>query len=131
MKTIYELPPFDTGLYEGCDFGQSNGHAFLTIHVAEHGNLTIEFVKPRFYRYTALPNCTPEMASAYFKLVEMTSSSEVRAFIKSDTSNQRAYGDLHHFLIFLDETGCYEVFSESVKLPNMAMQTDATGTADL
>jgi len=109
----YELPAFDAGQYEGCEFCMYSGDASLLIQVAELGTISIVFRRVRWHQFTALPNCTPEMVGgAYFRLVEL-SSSAVNAFVAADASNARAYSDLHHYRIFLDETGCHEVFAES------------------
>ncbi len=119
MTAIYDLPEFDNGLYEGCDFGQSNGSAYLTVHVAEHGNLTMQFSKVRFYRFTALTNCTAEMTQAYFRLVEIDHKKELRAFVDQASGRNVPYSILRHYRIFLDETGCYDIFCESVHLPDI------------
>jgi hypothetical protein len=51
--------------------------------------------------------------SAYFQLVEVIESRALFSFIDNDRAPRRAYKELHHFRIFLDETGCYELFAES------------------
>lgn len=110
---VYELPPFDTGQYEGCEFRMYEGAALLHIHVAELGTLTVGFSRVRWHQFTVLPNCTAEMVSAaYFRLVEVASP-ELQAFIAGDRSSTKAYSELHHYRIFLDETGCHEVFAQS------------------
>lgn len=110
---VYELPPFDTGQYEGCEFRMREGAASLHIHVAELGTLTVGFSRVRWHQFTVLPNCTAEMVSAaYFRLVEVASP-ELQAFIAADSSSAKAYSELHHYRIFLDETGCHEVFAQS------------------
>ena len=121
MTTIYELPPFDTGQYEGCAFGQSEGGAYLTVHVAEHGSLTIQFARVRFHRYTALTNCTADMTGAYFRLVEVDPEQELHSFNALAANRRGPYTGLHHYRIFLDETGCYDIFCESVRLPEGAL----------
>lgn len=35
------------------------------------------------------------------------------AFVAADTASAKAYSELHHYRIFLDETGCHEVFAQS------------------
>src|SRR5687767_2008168 len=109
-KMIYDLPPFDTGQYEGCEFHMQAGGASLLIHVAELGTLTISFRRVRWHQFTALPNCSLEIVkSAYFRLVEV-SSTKLVDFIDEDRSSNRAFCELHHYRIFLDETGCHELF---------------------
>lgn len=112
-RAVYDLPPFDTGQYEGCEFRMHAGGASLLIHVAELGTLTIFFRRVRWHQFAALPNCTHEVIqSAYFRLVEV-SSPQLADFINADKSPNRAYSELHHYRIFLDETGCHELFAES------------------
>jgi len=108
------LPAFDTGQYESCTFNLSGGEATLTIHVAELPPLSFRFGKVRWHQFTAAYNCAPEMVrDAYFRLVEYPDSPAVAAFIASDRAGRRAYAKLSHYRIFLDGTGCHEVFAES------------------
>jgi hypothetical protein len=112
MKSIVELGDFDTGLYSGCEFNHSDGNGWLTIHVDKIGNKTINFKTVRFFKFTALPNCTPEMINAYFMLVDLGATNELNQFISNDQSSTKPYKGLKHFRIFLDETGCYDIFAE-------------------
>jgi hypothetical protein len=124
MKSIIQLGEFDTGLYAGCEFYHADGNGYITVHVDEYGNKTIEFKKIRFHRFTALPNCTSRQVSAYFELKEVERSEELAEYIKKDQSSAKAYSSLRHFIIFLDETGCFEVFAEEAKLlPNNPVKT--------
>jgi hypothetical protein len=112
---VFDLTSFDTGQYEGCEFAMSDGGATLTLHVAELSPLSFRFNKVRWYQFTALYNCTPEMVrDAYFRLVEYHDSSAILTFIEQDRASTKAYANLSHYRIFLDETGCHEVFAESV-----------------
>jgi hypothetical protein len=114
-STVFDLPSFDTGQYEDCVFSMSDGGATLTLHVADLPVLAFRFNKVRWHQFTALYNCTPEMVSdAYFRLVEYRESPEVVAFVEQDRAGTKAYAKLSHYRIFLDETGCHEVFAESV-----------------
>jgi hypothetical protein len=109
-----ELPPFDTGQYEDCEFVMSGGGAILTLRVAEMRPLGFQFKKVRWHQFTALYNCSSEMVrDAYFRLVEYPNSPAVRTFIEQDRANGKAYARLSHYRIFLDETGCHEVYAES------------------
>jgi hypothetical protein len=114
-ELIIDLPEFDTGQYEGCEFIMSSGDAKLTLRFSELPAFGVKFSRARWHQFTALPNCSVEMIkSAYFRLVELKYSSALAAFIAGDRSPRRAYKELHHYRIFLDETGCHEVFAESV-----------------
>ena|ERR1700730_6799059 len=114
VTEIYKLPPFDTGRYERHEFLMSNGNATLTVHVAELSPLKIQFDRIRWHEFTALYNCSPEqVSSAYFKLVELVQSKRLIEFVCNDRATAKAYRELHHYRIFLDESGCHEVFAQS------------------
>ena len=109
-----ELPPFDTGQYEGCDLTIAQGNAVLRVHVTDLSPLAIHFSRVRWHQFIALPNCTEEMAGdAYFRVVEYPNSPALMDFMRQDRSSKKAYATLHHYRIFLDETGCHEFFAES------------------
>ncbi|MBR0752251.1 hypothetical protein JQ604_08645 [Bradyrhizobium jicamae] len=111
---IVELPAFDTGQYEGCEFIMSGGDARLKLFFSELPEVRINFSRARWHQFTALPNCSIEMIQgAYFRLVELRDSRTLAAFIKADRYPRRAYRELHHYRIFLDETGCHELFAQS------------------
>jgi hypothetical protein len=111
---VAELPPFDTGQYERSEFLMRGGDATLTLHIAELSEVVLHFERVRWHQFTALYNCTPEMIKdAYFKLVEYPSSPELKVFLRQDSATRKAYTRLGHYRIFLDETGCHEVFAQS------------------
>jgi hypothetical protein len=116
MRTVLNLPgpTFDTGQYEGAEFLMRGGDASLTITFSGRPNATILFRRVRWHQFTALYNCSPEQVHAYFKLVEVDPSQSLAAYVKADRASAKAYKELHHYRIFLDETGCHEVFAESV-----------------
>jgi hypothetical protein len=114
---VLELPPFDTGQYAGCEFHMGAGDATLLVRIDEAGPGTIAFRKVRWHRFTAQPNCEAAwMRAAYLRLVEVSAREALDAFVGTDRSPVKAYGQLHHFRIFLDETGCHEVFAEAAQL---------------
>jgi len=114
FEQVAELPSFDTGQYEGCEFVMSDGDARLTIRFTDLPPFEISFYRLRWHQFTALPNCDADLVkSAYFRLVEAIESPTLLSFIDSDRAPRRAYKGLHHYRIFLDETGCHEFFAES------------------
>lgn len=114
--TVLELPPFDTGQYEGCEFKMARGNATLTIQIAELEDFSMEFRRVRWHRYTQLHNCEASwVQQAYFRLIEVSPNEALSQYVKADTSTTKPYSELHHYRIFLDETGCHEVFAESVR----------------
>jgi len=111
---MIELPEFDTGLYEGCELHMLNGGALLKVNIAENPSFSIRFTRVRWHQFIALPNCSAEMIDgAYFKLAELHNSKKLDAFLASDSATIKAYKELHHFRIFLGETGCHEFLAES------------------
>lgn len=116
---IFDFPPFDTGLFEGAGFSMANGDAELVATVTGRDDVVLTFGRVRWHEFTALYNCTSDQVnSAYFKLVELKGSASVAKFVADDRSGRKAYRELRHFRVFLDEHGCHELFAES-----------ATGTA--
>ncbi len=115
MRTrIVAVPPkFDTGQYEDCDFLASRGDATLRLRFAELIPFEIFFQRVRWHQFIAQPNCTSEqIRDAYFQLVELVGSPAVADYVERDKSPRKAYSELHHYRIYLDETGCFEVFAQ-------------------
>ncbi len=116
---IITLPKFDTGQYEGCDFLMTQSSARLVIKFSEIPNVSINFDRVRWHQFTALPNCSLEMIQgAYSKLIEVNNSLELRQFLDQDRSIRKAYDHLSHYRIFLEDTGCHEIFAQQVSLIN-------------
>lgn len=114
MDIVLELPEFDTGLYEGCNFSQNGANAVLQININEVGDQFVNFEKVRSFKFTALPNCTTQMITAYFKVVDCGSTNDLTKFVASNSFDKLMDRSLKHYMIFLDETGCYEVFAHAV-----------------
>lgn len=114
VALVYDFPPFDTGLFEAAEFLMSGGNAQLIIKVAEHPEIIVQFKRVRWHEFTALYNCSAEQVkSAYFKLVRLDDSERLTAHMAADRAAAKAYKELHHFRVFLDEHGCHELFAES------------------
>jgi hypothetical protein len=129
FEQVAELPKFDTCQYGGCEFSMSGGDARLAIRFAELPPFEINFYCARWHQFTALPNCDAELVkSAYFRLGEVIESRTLSSFIDGDRAPNKAYKHLHHYRIFLDETGCHELFAESAsaKMAIDALSLDDT-----
>jgi hypothetical protein len=114
IALAYDFPPFDTGLFEAAEFLMSGGNARLLIKVAEHSEIIVQFKRVRWHEFTALYNCSAEQVkSAYFKLVRLDDSERLTTYIAADRAASKAYKELHHYRVFLDEHGCHELFAES------------------
>ena len=125
IRTVINVPAFDTGEYEGCEFSMSEGSAVLTIKAASIPPFSIQFKKVRWHQFTAKYNCSSEQVNGcYFSLGEMVPSPALQSFLNQDKASAKAYMELHHFRIFLDETGCHELFSESASANN-SLKSDA------
>lgn len=111
--TAFDLPPFDTGRYEDSEFLMSAGNGLLTIRVDGMPPIKLSFERVRWHEFTALYNCSPEQVeSAYFKVVEILHSHSLARYVANDRASRKAYRELHHYRIFLDETGCHELYAE-------------------
>ena len=114
IRTVLTLPKFDTGRYEDCDFLMSGGDARLTIHVSGIAPINIQFYRARWHQFTALYNCsTEQIEGCYFALTEVVDSPALLAYMSNDKASRKAYTELHHYRIFLDETGCHELFAQN------------------
>ena len=112
-RTVIPLLRFDTGMYQGSDFLMSEGDAVLTLRVSEMAPIAVRFSRVRWHQFTALYNCTPEqIAGAHFAVAEVEHSMTLAEYVRSDRAPVKAYRELHHYRVFLDETGCHEVYAE-------------------
>ena len=73
----------------------------------------IQFFGVHAFRWTRDYSCTLEMRGAYDKLLEIESSPWAKEL--ADERAQFGYPvTLHHYMVFFDSGGCYEVVAESV-----------------
>jgi hypothetical protein len=115
-QTVLELPSFDTGQYVGAEFHMVAGNATLIIEVSELPKISIKFHRVRWHRFTSMYACPAAwVEEAYFRMVEVAPGESLAKFIASDRATVRPYAELHHYRIFLDETGCHEVYAESMQ----------------
>jgi hypothetical protein len=117
INTIAEFPSFDTGQFEGAEFHMSEGDAHLVAHMAGADDVVVTFRRIRWHEFTALYNCSSEQVQgAYFRLAEVVLSPTLASYIAADKASAKAYKELHHFRVFLDEHGCHEVYSQSADI---------------
>ena len=111
--SVLELPVFDTGQYESHEFHMAEGNAHLLIKIMDLPDFKIYFRRVRWHQYTQMYSCDPAwIKEAYFRLVEVSPSERLRHFLAQDRTSIKPYGKLFHYRIFLDESGCHEVFAE-------------------
>lgn len=128
VQTVLELPEFDTGEYRGCEFCMSEGDARLTVHTLVRQPFSICFKRVRWHQFTALYNCSAEMIEgSYFVLSEIDPSPALQAYMRADSATAKAYQELHHFRILLEETGCHEVFAQSASADALAAGEPSVG----
>lgn len=110
---MIELPEFDTGQYESHEFHMNEADAYLLLKITDLPDFKIQFLRVRWHQYTQLSNCDPAwIKEAYFRLVEVSPNERLRQYVADDRATIRPYGELFHYRIFLDESGCHEVFAE-------------------
>lgn len=127
IAQVYDFPPFDTGLLADVEFLLSGGNARLLIKVEEHSDIVLQFNRVRWHEFTAMYNCSPEQVrSAHFKLVRLGDSERLMEYITADRAASKAYKELHHFRVFLDEHGCHELIAESFTAVSDGTRWDQT-----
>ena len=79
------------------------------------------FVRVRAFRYRAEGHCTAwHVDGAYDTLVEVESSAWIDE-IRRDSPLGGHEWKMHHYLIYVDDAGAYEVISESIeRIPEVA-----------
>ena len=108
-----ELPAFDTGEYQDCELHMSAGNAVLTVLVTGREPIRMGFTNVRWHRFTSTYACPADWVSGYyFKVGVVAGSRELEHHLRSDQASVKAYSELHHFRIYLDETGCHEFLAE-------------------
>lgn len=74
----------------------------------------IEFQGIRAYRRRAESHCTKwHIADAYDTLVEVENSEWVAELLAAMQPDMRDMFEMHHYMIYLDSVGCYEVVAAS------------------
>lgn len=93
---------------------------------AERGELRFE--KVRAHRHRAELYCTAEqIEAAYDMLVEIRDSEWVTDLLAAAPEDQRESWAMHHYMIYFDSSGCYEVVSASWAAPPDELQARTLG----
>ena len=117
LSTVIDLPEFDTGQYESHEFHMVDGNAKLLLKITGLPDFKIHFRRVLWHQFTQLYCCDPAwIKDAYFRVVKVPRSESLRTFLSRDRATLKAYGELFHYRIFLDESGCHEVFAEDVSV---------------
>lgn len=90
-----------------------------------------EFDRVRAYRHRAESHCTVWHLDAYDTLVEVENSAWVAELLEAMPEDMRSLFEMHHYMIYLDSSGCYEVVAASWRfLPEVELpEVEAAGGA--
>jgi hypothetical protein len=111
-RVVWNLPVLAQEFMEGPRVTFADARLVLEYdYEAESGEYKwsrIEFAGVRAVSFTAYVSCDEEQVKAYGKLIELADSGWLERLRRTHfaaTDNDQ----LHHYRIFLDEVGCYEV----------------------
>lgn len=128
MKTHYTLPEPSTEMYSpAATMSFDGGTLILHYDYSRYQNEQLLgvfrsgllFHGVRAFSHRADYHCTPwQVEHSYDKLVEVEDSEWVAELKANTPESFRNQWDMHHYMIFLDSSGCYEIVAESwVALP--------------
>jgi hypothetical protein len=75
----------------------------------------IDFDWSRAYRYRAESHCSVWYIDAYDTVVEVKNSEWVAELLEATPKEWRDRFEMHHYMIYLDSAGCFEVVAKSWK----------------
>lgn len=111
---LAELPIPSTTLTSEVDLRHDGGSLTLTYEyhdldkdVRRRGGLG--FKRVRAYKYRAETHCTEWHVQAYDSMMEVLGSEWSQDLEAVSAEDGYSYGKLHHFMIYIDSMGCYEV----------------------
>jgi hypothetical protein len=111
------LPVPSTSFLSDAVFEHPGGEAWLTFEfsrdgVAYRGGLG--FARVRAFRFRSEGHCTPwHVAGTYDTLAEVVESPWVRELLAAEPTETGGHWDIHHFMIYIDSAGCYEIGAAS------------------
>jgi|TARA_A200000159_G_C7338259_1_gene345957 hypothetical protein len=114
IKDELLLKQFDTGLFKASKLTVYGKSANLEIELHRLENETLNFDNVYSFRFTPLCACDLNMIDAYFKVVSIDGSKELRELSSKLLKAGHLNTQLKHLRIFLDEEGCYDFLAESV-----------------
>lgn len=71
----------------------------------------VVFKEVRAYKYRAETHCTEWHVEAYDSMVEVLESTWREDLEAVSLEDGSSYGKLHHFMIYIDSMGCYQVLA--------------------
>jgi hypothetical protein len=77
----------------------------------------VRFEKVRAYRFRAEGHCTAwHVESVYDTIAEVTDSDWVGELMAAEPAQRWGEWEIHHFMIYMDSAGCFEVAAQSWSL---------------
>jgi hypothetical protein len=77
----------------------------------------IRFEKVRAYRFRSEGYCTAwHVEGAYDTIAEVTESNWVGELLAAESAETWGSWEVHHFMIYIDSAGCFEVVAQSWSL---------------
>ncbi|TXK17715.1 hypothetical protein [Homoserinibacter sp. GY 40078] len=117
-QVIGEISPIPSAYTTDAVFTDLGATVELTYTYEYMGGLYaggIGFDTARAYRFRAESHCTSWHFEAYDTLVEVLDSSWVRELRDAEPSVTGGIWTMRHFLIYLDDSGAYEVVAKDVE----------------
>jgi hypothetical protein len=111
------LPVPSTSFLSDPVFEDLGGDALLRFEfdrdgVAYRGGLRFE--KVRAYRFRSEGHCTAwHVEGVYDTLAEVSGSEWVSELLDAESAGSRGRWEIHHFMIYVDSAGCFEVGAAS------------------
>jgi hypothetical protein len=110
------LPVPSTSFTSDACFEHPGGEAVLRFEYLREGERFrggIRFEKVRAYCFRSEGHCTAwHVEGAYDTLVEVTPSDWVAELLQAEPAETWGRWEVHHFMIFVDSAGCYEVAAQ-------------------
>lgn len=77
----------------------------------------VQFHRVRAYRYRAESHCTAwHIEGTYDTIVEVKGSDWVAELAAAEPSETWGFFEMHHYMLFIDSAGCFEVVGRSWSL---------------
>lgn len=113
----YTIPEPSTAFVSEVVFEKRGGTVRLRYEYDRDGVVYrsgIAFAGVRALRQQAESHCTAELVrEAYDTLVEVEGSDWIRELRAAQPERNRGCGEVRHYMIYLDGSGCYEVVARS------------------
>ncbi len=112
-RDVWVMPFKSQEFSRGPELVQKSGRAELRLDYETRTGVyawkSIRFVGISALEFTAWPSCTPEQVSAYDRFVEVEPSDWIRSLSGLPDGT-------HHFRVFFDDIGCYDVAAKELQV---------------